>query len=85
MLEETRAMLEDQRQRAAHGFARSVEDRATTRDDGELLLARYQKTRVYRSAIALKGIRTRRRNTQAASEADEARGNFTRPVGSATD
>ncbi|EYF04562.1 hypothetical protein [Chondromyces apiculatus] len=35
------------------------------------MLAPYQKTRVSRSAIALNGIKTRRRNAQAASEADE--------------
>ena len=70
MLEETRAQLDDQRQRAVNGFARSVEDRAKSREDGASLLARYQKTRVYRSAIGVKAAKTRRKNEANAVEAE---------------
>ncbi|HSN99685.1 MAG TPA: hypothetical protein VLS89_15425 [Candidatus Nanopelagicales bacterium] len=71
MLEETRAQLDDQRQRAVNGFARSVEDRAKSREDGTTLLAKYQKTRVYRSAIGVKAAKTRKKN-EAAAETGEA-------------
>ncbi|EYF02395.1 hypothetical protein [Chondromyces apiculatus] len=73
IFEETRAMLDDQRQRAVHGFARSVEDRAKSRSDGELLMARYQKTRFYRSSVGIKALKTRRRNEQAAQEESETK------------
>ncbi len=64
---------DDQRQRIVHALAVGVERRAKTRSDGGTLLAKYQKTREYRSATALNGVKTRRRNQQA--EAAEAEAN----------
>lgn len=78
VLEESRARLDDQRQRAVHGFARSVEDRAKTRDDGATLLAKYEKTRAYRSAIGVKALKTRLKNAKE-SAGDEAPGSQASP------
>lgn len=71
LLEESHSRIDDQRQRALHGFARSVEDRAKVRDDGPTLLAKYQKTRAYKAAIGIKAYKTRLRNVRDA-EAEEA-------------
>jgi hypothetical protein len=59
MLIETRYQLEDRRQRLAFNVAQSV-DRRGVREPH--LLAKYEKTRAYRSAIAKKALKTRRRN-----------------------
>lgn len=67
MLIETRYMLEDRRQRLALNIAKSV-DRRGVRDPK--LLAKYEKTRAYRSASAKKGLRTRRQNEEEAAEQD---------------
>jgi hypothetical protein len=64
MLIETRYQLEDRRQRFALNVAQSV-DRRGVRDPQ--LLAKYELTRTYRSAVAKKGVATRRK--KAASTA----------------
>lgn len=61
VLEESRAVRVDQRQRLVSTIAKTVELQAKARDDEELL-ARYSQTRAYRSAIGKKAARTRRRN-----------------------
>lgn len=63
ILEESRAVHDDTRQRYVSAIAKSVEMRAKALGD-ESLLAKYEQTRVYRSAIATKGLRTRLRNQQ---------------------
>lgn len=68
ILEESRAKYDDQRQRIIYATADAVDRRAKHSADGGTLLARYQKTREYRSAIALKGYKTRRRNAQPEAE-----------------
>lgn len=65
ILEESEAFHDDRRQRLMHTIARSVEMQAKARGDRELL-AKYERTRAYRSSIANKGVRTRLRNQQAA-------------------
>jgi len=71
LLTETRAAVDDERQRLVSAFGQSVEYSAkASRDTG--LLAKYEKTRSYRSAIAKKGVRTRQRNAVLAAEADES-------------
>lgn len=80
ILEESRALYDDRRQRITYAIADAVERRAKTRDDGDTLLAKYQKTREYRSAIARKGARTRRRNAaQGAETPPESEGPTTKP------
>jgi hypothetical protein len=61
ILEESIAFHDDRRQRLVHGIAKTVEMQAKARNDKEIL-AKYEKTRAYRSAIARKAARTRRRN-----------------------
>jgi len=68
ILEESRAKHDDHRQRLIYAIADAVDRRAKPREDGDTLLAKYQKTREYRSAIARKGVRTRRRNAQQGTE-----------------
>lgn len=70
ILEESRAVRVDQRQRLVSAIAKTVELQAKARNDEELL-ARYSHTRAYRSAIALKAARTRRRNEKLENEPDE--------------
>jgi hypothetical protein len=67
VLEESKAVQEDKSQRWAFGFAQIIEARARTFGDSELL-ARYQKTRAYRSAAGFKAAKTRRRNEEAELE-----------------
>jgi hypothetical protein len=67
VLEETRAVLDDRRQRQTSAIATAVEGRAKVLRKPELL-AKYEKTRAYRSASAMKGVRTRRRNESAHAE-----------------
>jgi len=73
MLLETRALHEDKRQRIVRAIAVGVERRAKLSAEGNKLLARYQKTRTYRSAIGLKGYKTRQRNERAMQEQSEAK------------
>jgi hypothetical protein len=71
ILEETRALLVDQRERVIHAIAKSVDGRAKTQG-GRVLLAKYEKTRLYRSLSANKGVKTRQRNAQNAEAEAEA-------------
>jgi hypothetical protein len=64
VLEETRAKLDDARHRRISTVAAMVDARVKTRADSSLL-AVYEKTRAYRSAIAMKGAKTRRKNAGA--------------------
>lgn len=68
LLEETRATLEDRRQRLISAVAAVVDAHAKAFGD-TTLLARYEKTRAYRSAGALKAVRSRRRNQDQALRA----------------
>lgn len=61
VLEESEAVHDDSAQRQIFGFAQIVEARAKAYGDSELL-ARYEKTRAYRSAVGVKAAKTRRRN-----------------------
>ncbi|MDI1478818.1 hypothetical protein [Polyangium sp. y55x31] len=70
MMEETRALEDDKRQRQVNAFADAIERRArTTGDKG--LLAKYERTRKYRSAVAMKGVKTRSKMNKA--DAGEAK------------
>lgn len=66
MLTETRAKLDDERQRQVHAAAGMIEGRARATGDKELL-AKYEKTRAYRSAPGIKAAKTRKKNAQAAA------------------
>ena len=61
LLEDSRAVLDDQAQRLVNAMAQMVEARAKADEDDELL-ARYDKLRAYRSSVGLKAAKTRRRN-----------------------
>ncbi|HSN96744.1 MAG TPA: hypothetical protein VLS89_00555 [Candidatus Nanopelagicales bacterium] len=63
MLAETRALLEDKRQHIILNLGAGVERRGKETPE---LLARYQRTRAYRSAIAKKAAKTRKKNQQQA-------------------
>ena len=64
VLEETGALEDDTTQRLAFGFAQIIEARARAFNDPEIL-AKYEKTRAYRSAAGIKAAKTRRRNEEA--------------------
>lgn len=68
ILQESKANIDNQRQRLASAFAQSVEMRAKASSDSKLL-AKYEKTRAYRSAIADKAAKTRRKKAEAAKPA----------------
>ncbi|MRG94696.1 hypothetical protein [Polyangium spumosum] len=69
VMEETRALEDDKRQRQVNAFAVAIERRArTTRN--ESLLAKYEKTRKYRSALAMKGLKTRKKKLAEAAQAE---------------
>jgi hypothetical protein len=70
VLEESRALRVDQRQRLVSTIAQTVELHAKARGDEEIL-GRYALTRAYRSAIANKAARTRRRNEKLADAPEE--------------
>lgn len=72
VLEETYAKYDDRRQRFVYTVANGVERRAKSRDDGGTLLAKYQKTRAYRSELGLKAVKTRRRNAAEGSAGEAA-------------
>ena len=61
LIEETRAVLDDSVQRRIAMIASLIENRAKMMRTDELI-AKYARTREYRSATALKGVRTRLRN-----------------------
>jgi hypothetical protein len=71
ILTESKAAIDDKRQRMISAIAQSAESRAKANGNGPTLLAKYEKTRAYRSAIAEKGAKTRRKN-EAAAEAQKA-------------
>lgn len=70
VLDESRAVFEDRRQRSVSSIAAVVETNARASGDTELL-AKYEKARTYRSASARKGVRTRQRNQQGEIDAPE--------------
>lgn len=71
MMEETRAVEDDKRQRQVNAFAEAIERRART-TGSETLLAKYEKTRKYRSALAVKGVKTRKKKlAEAARQATQ--------------
>lgn len=72
LLEETESSIVDRRERKIKAIARSVDGRAKE-DGGDDLLAKYEKTREYRSAIAVKAAKTRKKNAEAA-DAENADG-----------
>ncbi|MFT3767012.1 MAG: hypothetical protein QM820_16060 [Minicystis sp.] len=63
VMEETRAKEVDARERGISSVAASVDVRARA-PGNEVLLAKYEETRGYRSEIALRGAKTRKRNAQ---------------------
>ncbi|MDI1432745.1 hypothetical protein [Polyangium sorediatum] len=65
LLEESRAHYDDDRQRRVHAIANLIEGRARTTGIDEVL-AKYDKTRAYRSATGLKGMKTRKANKKKA-------------------
>jgi uncharacterized membrane-anchored protein YhcB (DUF1043 family) len=67
ILNESKAAIDDKRQRLISAFAQSAESRAKAKGNDTTLLAKYEKTRAYRSAIADKGAKTRKKNEAAAS------------------
>jgi len=67
ILEETRATLENERQLMVGGFAKSVESAARS-SGNKTLLAKYEKTREYRSADAKRAVKTRLQNAAAQAE-----------------
>jgi hypothetical protein len=73
ILEESRAVAADKRHRLITAVASAVEMHAKAHGDDELL-ARYEQTRAYRSALGKKAWRTRRRNQELARAAAETPG-----------
>jgi hypothetical protein len=61
LLEDSRAVLDDQAQRLITATAQMVDARARADEDDEIL-GRYDKLRAYRSSVGLKAAKTRRRN-----------------------
>jgi hypothetical protein len=70
LLTETDAVLDDRLQRLVFNIAVTVERRAKMLRNDELL-ARYARTRAYRSAIGNKAARTRQRNLDAVTPPEE--------------
>ncbi|MDI3288293.1 hypothetical protein [Polyangium sp. 15x6] len=71
LLEESRAHYDDDRQRRIHAIANLIEGRARTTGIAELL-AKYDKTRAYRSATGVKGAKTRRAKKKKAESTSPA-------------
>jgi hypothetical protein len=71
LLEENAARLDDRIQRMIHGIAATIDIRAQSMDDRELL-GPYERVRRYRSATQVQGARTRRRKRAAAAAAAAA-------------
>lgn len=67
ILIESKAALDDKRQRMISTIAKGAEERAKVNADGPTLLAKYEKTRAYRSAIADKAVKTRKKNEAEAA------------------
>jgi len=66
ILVETRAKEDHKRQRQVYDFAEAIDRRARTSSDTDLL-AKYEKTRAYRSANAIKGAKTRAKRAETTS------------------
>lgn len=66
LLTETRYKLDDKRQMLALNTANSVDRRGK---DVPELFAKYEKTRKYRSEVAMKAVRTRKKNEKESAEA----------------
>lgn len=71
ILVETRALLDDQRERLVSAVASITEAQAKAFGDNGIL-ARYEKTRAYRSAIGVKAARTRQRNLEDTLDLEES-------------
>jgi hypothetical protein len=71
LLEDTLAVLDDRLQRQVFTIASTVERRAKMLRNDELL-ARYSKTRKYRSSTGYKAARTRKRNEAANQQSSPA-------------
>lgn len=68
---ESRALVDDERQRLVSAFAQSVESRAKASRNA-VLLAKYEKTRAYRSASGFKAAATRRKREELEAKRDGA-------------
>jgi uncharacterized membrane-anchored protein YhcB (DUF1043 family) len=80
ILNDSKAAIDDKRQRLISAFAQSAEGRAKALGNDTTLLAKYEKTRAYRSAVAEKGAKTRRKNEAAAAEAKKTEGEAKPPA-----
>ena len=67
VLTETRYMLDDKRQRIVMDAAQSIDRRAKNLPE---LVAKYEKTREYRSSIAKKGLKTKQKNAEQKNAGD---------------
>jgi len=67
ILEETEAVFDDNRHKQISTFATSIDQRAKERGNDDLV-ARYQLLREYRSATALKAVKTRQKNVRKDNE-----------------
>jgi peptidoglycan hydrolase CwlO-like protein len=72
ILHESKAAIDDKRQRLISAFAQPAESRAKAQGNDTTLLAKYEKTRAYRSAIAEKGAKTRKKKEAEAAETKKA-------------
>jgi hypothetical protein len=70
ILEETRAQQVDIRERGLRAIAHIVDGRGRLQGDTELL-AKYEKTRAYRSITAMKGVKTRAAKAKKAAQAGQ--------------
>jgi hypothetical protein len=68
LLVETRYVLDDRKQKLIYTIAQAVERRGKEKPE---LLAKYQHTRAYRSAIAKKALKTRHKNAEEASAPEQ--------------
>lgn len=75
MLIETRAFLDDRRHRQVVAIANAVDSRAKMHGSDDLL-ARYERTREYRSEVGVKAWKTRRKNAGENVPADEPIGDL---------
>jgi hypothetical protein len=67
ILIESKAAIDDKRQRMISAIAKGTEERAKANGNDPTLLAKYERTRAYRSAIADKAAKTRKKNEEAAA------------------
>jgi hypothetical protein len=68
MLIETRYVLDDRKQKLIYTIGQAVDRRGKEKPE---LLAKYQHTRAYRSAIAKKALKTRNKNAEEASAPEQ--------------